>query len=345
MIWWKLAILFRDGDRKPFLIIPIITLMIYGLRQERLSVHPDRGIVRTDRLSDDLSTRPDKLNTLIHQSPSTDDSLREPLHYPVTWNPSHTRPVSTHTFLASLLQTGLPWALRCCIKSPPINASGIRHGHCYQNQLFWDVHQLLQMIWWKLAILFRDGDRKPFLIIPIITLMIYGLRQERLSVHPDRGIVRTDRLSDDLSTRPDKLNTLIHQSPSTDDSLREPLHYPVTWNPSHTRPVSTHTFLASLLQTGLPWALRCCIKSPPINASGIRHGHCYQNQLFWDVHQLFLFLLTCSDLIWLTGSDLIWLIVSDLIWLIVFIELIQLTVLTWFNSHFLLDLTQFKKKD
>ena len=47
-------------------------------------MHPDRGIVRTYRQSDGLSTIPEDNNTLTHQSSDTNDTSRETLHDPVT---------------------------------------------------------------------------------------------------------------------------------------------------------------------------------------------------------------------------------------------------------------------
>ena len=58
-------------------------------------MRPDRLIVCTYRGSDGLSMRPDDHNTLPCQSYNTNDSPREPLHGPVTWNPDRTRPYST----------------------------------------------------------------------------------------------------------------------------------------------------------------------------------------------------------------------------------------------------------
>ena len=46
-------------------------------------MHPDRGIVRTYRRSEGLSTRPDDSNTLTRQSVDANDAPRDPLHIPV----------------------------------------------------------------------------------------------------------------------------------------------------------------------------------------------------------------------------------------------------------------------
>ena len=47
-------------------------------------MYPDRGIVRTYRLSDGLSTRPDDQNTLTRQSVDKINGPRDPRHVPVT---------------------------------------------------------------------------------------------------------------------------------------------------------------------------------------------------------------------------------------------------------------------
>ena len=47
-------------------------------------MHPERGIVRTYRRLDGLSTRPDDQNTLTCQSADTNYAPRGPLHGPVT---------------------------------------------------------------------------------------------------------------------------------------------------------------------------------------------------------------------------------------------------------------------
>ena len=46
-------------------------------------MHPDRGIVRTYRSSDGISTRLNDHNTLTSQSADTNDSTRVPFHRPV----------------------------------------------------------------------------------------------------------------------------------------------------------------------------------------------------------------------------------------------------------------------
>ena len=45
-------------------------------------MHPDRGIVCIGRHTDGLSTRPDSLNTLTHQSNGTNYAPRDPLSRP-----------------------------------------------------------------------------------------------------------------------------------------------------------------------------------------------------------------------------------------------------------------------
>ena len=58
------------------LINNYIFIISYGLYLERLSIHPDREIVRTYRQSDGISTRLDIPNTLTCQSSATNDSNR-----------------------------------------------------------------------------------------------------------------------------------------------------------------------------------------------------------------------------------------------------------------------------
>ena len=61
-------------------------------------MHPDRVIVQTDSQSESISTRPDDQKTLTRQSAGTTNPPRDPLHVPVTWNPSqHGRVRSTST--------------------------------------------------------------------------------------------------------------------------------------------------------------------------------------------------------------------------------------------------------
>ena len=47
-------------------------------------MHPDRGIVRTYRQTDGLSTIPDDQNTLTHQSSDMNDAPRDLPYVPVT---------------------------------------------------------------------------------------------------------------------------------------------------------------------------------------------------------------------------------------------------------------------
>ena len=55
-------------------------------------MHPDQGIVRTDIRLDGISIIPENPKYLTHQYSGTDNAPREPLHGPVTWNPSRTQP-------------------------------------------------------------------------------------------------------------------------------------------------------------------------------------------------------------------------------------------------------------
>ena len=100
-------------------------------------MHPDRGIVRTDRQLDGISTRPDGPNTLIVQSAGINGAPGDPLRGPVTCNPSWTRPNIHHVYVYG---PGTPptsqstRALCHCVNVPPIVASGIQHylHHLYR---------------------------------------------------------------------------------------------------------------------------------------------------------------------------------------------------------------------
>ena len=72
-------------------------------------MHIDRGIVRTYRRSDGLSTRTDDQNTLTRQSANKNDVPRESLHGPVTSNPARKRPYS-------MLRLRLRLQLRLCLR-------------------------------------------------------------------------------------------------------------------------------------------------------------------------------------------------------------------------------------
>ena len=61
-------------------------------------MHPDREIVRTNRRSDGLSTRPDDPNTLTHQSAGTNNTCRDLLLGPVTWNPVLQGPIYVYGY-------------------------------------------------------------------------------------------------------------------------------------------------------------------------------------------------------------------------------------------------------
>ena len=99
-------------------------------------MHPDRGILRTYRRLDGISTRPDNHNTLTNQSSDTKNEPRDPLHFPVTWNPSQTRPYSIlrlRLHLRLLLRPRAsppplqpPQVLHLCVKRIFTVASGIR---------------------------------------------------------------------------------------------------------------------------------------------------------------------------------------------------------------------------
>ena len=57
----------------------ILTHGAYNMEWESLSMHPDRGIVRMDRRSDGIYTRPNVPKTLTHQYSGTDNAPRDKL--------------------------------------------------------------------------------------------------------------------------------------------------------------------------------------------------------------------------------------------------------------------------
>ena len=108
---------------------------------ERLYMHPDRGIIRTDRWSDVLSMRPDGPNNLTCQSISTNDAPQ------VTAPQNHYMESCLETAQSKLQYIYVygpgtpstsqsPRAFRRCTKSLPIFASGIQHYHHNWNQQF-----------------------------------------------------------------------------------------------------------------------------------------------------------------------------------------------------------------
>ena len=93
-------------------------------------MHPDRGIVRTYRRSDSLSTRPDDHNTLTCQSSNTNDAPREKLLVPVTWNTYLIQPNLRYTYVYVYVyvppKSQSPREICRWVKSLPIVMSGIR---------------------------------------------------------------------------------------------------------------------------------------------------------------------------------------------------------------------------
>ena len=132
---------------------------------------------------------------------------------------------------------------------------------------------------------------------------IGGMLQECLSMHTYRGIVRTRRWSDGLSTRPDDQNTITCQSDNTNEAPRGPLLGPVTWNPARTWPYSTlqlHLRLWLCLQpctspppSQSPQSWHHCVNRPPTFASDIQRQPRNWQQFFWsqffDLIQLTIF--------------------------------------------------------
>ena len=90
-------------------------------------MHPNIGIVHTCRHSDSISMRPDGLNTLTCQFDDINDSHRDRLLGPVTWNPDLIWPTLHYAYVyiygLSTLQS--PLALHGCFNSLPILPSGI----------------------------------------------------------------------------------------------------------------------------------------------------------------------------------------------------------------------------
>ena len=125
-------------------------------------------------------------------------------------------------------------------------------------------------------------------------------------MHPYIGIVCTYIQSDGLSTIAYDHNTLTRKSENTDNSPRDPLHGPVTWNPAWKQPycmstsmsMYTSTACASLTPSQSPQSLQHFVKSMPIIASGIQfqrhHWHpqfCNGSRFQLDLTKLFLDLI------------------------------------------------------
>ena len=107
-------------------------------------MQPDRRIVRTHRRSDGLSTIPNDQNTLTRQSADTNDTPRDPICRPVTWNPAWKRPYSTLRLRPRLQSRAYtppsqsPRALHYWVKRPPTVTSVIRcYPRHWQQKFCW----------------------------------------------------------------------------------------------------------------------------------------------------------------------------------------------------------------
>ena len=100
----------------------------------------DRGIVRMYRRSDSLSMRPNDQKNLTCQSVYMRNSPRDPLHAPVTWNPTRTRPYSTLRLRLSLKSITITASMallcqeptNCCIRYPMLARSSASAVPCWQ---------------------------------------------------------------------------------------------------------------------------------------------------------------------------------------------------------------------
>ena len=105
-------------------------------------MHPDRGMVRTYRLSYGLFMRRDNQNTLTCQSTNKNNVPRDPLLGPVTCNPSQTQPYSTIRLrlrirIQSVTITSSTAPLcqepeHCCIRYPTLAPSSALTVPCWQ---------------------------------------------------------------------------------------------------------------------------------------------------------------------------------------------------------------------
>ena len=103
---------------------------------------PDVGIINKYRWSDRLYTGTDNPNTLTRQSATMNDTPRDPLHGPVTWNPSRTRHYSTlllrlHLRINSFTITSssaimLQYPAHFCIRYPTLAPSLASSVTCWQ---------------------------------------------------------------------------------------------------------------------------------------------------------------------------------------------------------------------
>ena len=145
-------------------------------------------------------------------------------------------------------------------------------------------------------------------------------------MHPDREIGRMYRWSDGLSTRPDDLNTFTLQSSGTNNTARDLLHGPVTWN--HYR---------------FAYMLSLCLKSWHLYRSCDRHKHTVVLRAFPFSHQVPVasniiiagfffdgrhFQLDLTHFVWLDSTDSFQLDLTHSFWL----DLTQFLI--WFNPHF-----------
>ena len=140
-------------------------------------------------------------------------------------------------------------------------------------------------------------------------------------MYPYRGILRTDRCSDSLSTRPEDPNTPTLQSASTDDAPQGPDPWPCYMESFQTRPnlrlclrlrLQSHNLCRHCDHHNHAAALRPHPFMHPIHHHGTHHRNhqCLKIQRFWlglthgfwrDLTQFYQFNLT-------HGFDRIWLI-------------------------------------
>ena len=107
-------------------------------------MHPDIWVVCMDRHSGDLYKIPDVPNTLTRQSSVTNNTPRDPLYGPITYNPARTRPKSM-LGLHILSQNSLH------------NHNFHENRHCVKT-----FNRDASFIWWKL----RCCRRKRLLCFP-----------------------------------------------------------------------------------------------------------------------------------------------------------------------------------
>ena len=117
-------------------------------------------------------------------------------------------------------------------------------------------------------------------------------------MHPDRGILHTDRWSDGLSARPDVPNTLTLQSVGMNNAPRNPILHPVTHNPSQTQPGSTLCIRPRLSSCHLHQRHNC--REHFASESRARPFPCELFDVGDVIGIISFFLVAISDLVWIT---------------------------------------------